>query len=131
MKAYMRRRLKPDEILEKIGQLEAGGQREEAQRLAAAYMAYEEEGEVPFYVEEEVPLGVARKILSKQVRELISYIKHYEGKSISELAKELGRSPSNVHVDVGFLSRYNVVYTERQGRRVVPHLLAEELRVEL
>lgn len=127
----MRRRLKPDEILEKIGQLEAGGQREEAQRLAAAYMVYEEEGEVPFYVEEEVPLEVARKILSKQVRELISYIKHYEGKSISELAKELGRSPSNVHVDVGFLSRYNVVYTERQGRRVVPHLLAEELRVEL
>lgn len=131
MKAYVRRRLKPDEVLERIGQLEVDGQREEAHRLAAAYMAYEEEGEVPLYTEEEIPLEVARKLLSKRIMELISYIRRYGEKSISELAKELGRSPSNVHADVKFLNRYNIVYTERQGKRVVPHLLAEELRVKL
>jgi len=131
VKVYLKRRLRPEELLERIGELEAGGQREEALRLAAAYMAYEEEGESPVLVEEGVPLEVARKLLSKRILELISCIKRSGGKSISELARELGRSPSNVHADVAFLSRYNVIYLERQGKRVIPHLLAEELRVEL
>jgi len=131
VKVYLKRRLRPDEMLERIGELEAGGRREEALRLAAAYMAYEEEGESSVLVEEEVPFEVARKLLSKRMLELISCIKRSGEKSVSELARELGRSPSNVHADVAFLSRYNIVYLERQGRRVVPYLLAEELRVEL
>jgi predicted transcriptional regulator len=131
MKAYLRRRLRPDELLERIGELEAEGRREEALRLAAAYAAYEEEGESPVLVEEELPLEVARRLLSNRITELISYVKRAGGKSVSELARELGRSPSNVYADVAFLSRYNVIYLERQGRRVVVHPLAEEIRIEL
>lgn len=127
----MRRRLKPEEVLERIGELEASGDHEEASRLAAAYMAYEEEGEMPLLVEEEIPLDAARRLLTSNMAKLLSLIKRKGDKSVSELARELARSPSNVYSDIAFLCRFNVVYLEKQGKKVVPHLLAEELRVEL
>ncbi|MCX8180225.1 MAG: hypothetical protein N3E41_02430 [Thermofilaceae archaeon] len=54
MKIYIRRRLTPDELLTLIGSLEVRGWSEDAKQLAEVYMAYEEEGELSYSVEEEI-----------------------------------------------------------------------------
>lgn len=129
MKIYIRRRLTPDELLTLIGSLEVRGWSEDVKQLAEAYRAYEEEGELSYSVEEEITDDIARRVLSLRVVELINLLKHKDGLSISEIARELNRSPSNVYVDLKLLSKHKLVYLERQGKRTIPHLIVEELHV--
>lgn len=129
MRAIVRRKVTPEELLERIGLAETLKDEEVLPDLLAAYMAYEEEGEYSYIVEEEVPLSLARRLLSPNMSKLIDFLKSNEGLCVSEMARALNRSPPNVYADLKFLANYNLVTFERRGRRAVPHLLMEELRI--
>ena len=129
MRAVLRRKVTPEELLERIGLAETLKDEEVLPDLLVAYMAYEEEGEYSYVVEEEVPLSLARRLLSPKMSKLIDLLKSSEGLCVSEIARALNRSPPNVYADLKFLAHHNLVTLERRGRRAVPHLLMEELRI--
>ncbi|RLE68971.1 MAG: hypothetical protein DRJ43_04670 [Thermoprotei archaeon] len=129
MRIIIRRRLTPEEMLERIGLAEMSGDSERLSDLIEAYMAYEEEGEYSYVVEEEIPLTLARRLLSAKIVELLEFLRDREGLCVSEIARTLNRSPSNVYNDLKLLADYNVVALERRGRRTIPRLLVEELRI--
>jgi len=129
VRIIIRRRLTPEEMLERIGLAEMSGDSERLSDLIEAYMAYEEEGEYSYVVEEEIPLTLARRLLSAKIVELLEFLRDREGLCVSEIARTLNRSPSNVYNDLKLLADYNVVALERRGRRTIPRLLVEELRI--
>ena len=129
MRIIIRRRLTPEEMLERIGLAEMSGDSERLSDLIEAYMAYEEEGEYSYVVEEEIPLTLARRLLSAKIVELLEFLRDREGLCVSEIARTLNRSPSNVYNDLKLLADYNVIALERRGRRTIPRLLVEELRI--
>lgn len=129
MKAIARRRVTSEELLERLGVAEATNDEKQLSELLEAYMTYEEEGEYSYIVEEEIPLTVARKLLSPRMRDLLEALKSSRGMCLSDLAKMLNRSPPNIHADLALLAEYNLVALERTGRRVVPILMLEEIKV--
>jgi len=129
VRIIIRRRLTPEEMLERIGLAEMSGDSERLSDLIEAYMAYEEEGEYSYVVEEEIPLTLARRLLSAKIVELLEFLRDREGLCVSEIARTLNRSPSNVYNDLKLLADYNVIALERRGRRTIPRLLVEELRI--
>ncbi|HDD33917.1 MAG TPA: ArsR family transcriptional regulator, partial [Thermofilaceae archaeon] len=82
-----------------------------------------------YVVEEEIPLTLARRLLSAKIVELLEFLRDREGLCVSEIARTLNRSPSNVYNDLKLLADYNVIALERRGRRTIPRLLVEELRI--
>lgn len=131
MRAYIVRRITPEELLYTIAELEAHGRREDAERLLVEYSKYEEEGELTYTVEKEVPVDVARRMLTGRMQKLLELLRQGKDLSVSELARELGRSPSNVYNDLKFLQQHGAVRLEKQGRWTVPRLLMEGLLLEL
>ncbi|MEM0023127.1 MAG: helix-turn-helix domain-containing protein [Thermofilaceae archaeon] len=128
MKAYIIRRVTPEELLSRVAELEVHGRHEDLKRLLSEHlMYYEEEGELGYMEEEEVPIKVARRILSERMCELLALLKQGRELSVSEIARVLGRSPSNVYTDLKFLQRYGAVRFEKHGRHTIPRLLLEEL----
>ncbi|MEM0043111.1 MAG: hypothetical protein QXM80_03875, partial [Thermofilaceae archaeon] len=61
MKAYIIRRVTPEELLSRVVELEVHGKHDDLKRLLGEHlMYYEEEGELWYTEEEEVPVQVAR-----------------------------------------------------------------------
>lgn len=132
MRAYIIRRITPEELLSRVAELELHGRHEDLERLLSEHlMYYEEEGELAYTEEEEIPIEVARRMLSNRMLELFTLLKQGRDMSISELARVLNRSSSNVYNDLKFLHRYGAIRLEKHGRRTVPRLLVEEIFFEL
>ena len=94
-----------------------------------ALREYEEEGEEVFVKEEEVEPGIVKRLLTDNMVKLLNEIE--EGvSSISDLARKLGRSVSNVHNDLQFLYRNGFIAFRKIGRHVIPYLLIEEIIIE-
>lgn len=132
MRAYIVRRAQPDELFNVIAELEARGMRDDAEYLIKEFVKYyEEEGELVYTLKEEVPLDNARRMLTRKMQEILNLLEENKEFSISEIARELGRSPSNVYRDLVFLQRCKAVRFERRGKRIFPRLLMEGLIFEL
>jgi len=150
MRVLVRRRLTIDEIMQKIrayrekyGSIDAVRSRAYSEgikskiwdiyaewyALQSAYQSYEEDGEFFYVVEEEISPDIARRILSPKMVELVRQIA-IGVDSISDLARKLGRSVSNVYKDLRFLADIGIVELYPIGRRKKPYLLAEEIVVE-
>ncbi|MEM0225474.1 MAG: ArsR family transcriptional regulator [Thermofilaceae archaeon] len=128
MKAYIIRRVTPEELLSRVVELEVHGKHDDLKRLLGEHlMYYEEEGELWYTEEEEVPVQVARRMLSDRMCELLALLRQGRELSVSEIARMLGRSPSNVYADLKFLQRYGAVRFEKHGRHTIPRLLLEEI----
>ncbi len=126
MRAFIRRRVTREELL--TVSRDPGMEFEEA-RPKDLVAVYEEEGECAYTVVEEIPLGALRKILSLKVIELLEAVKTYRNVNLSELARLLNRSPSNVYADLKLLAKYRLLHFEKLGKRVIPYLLLEEIRI--
>lgn len=100
--------------------------------LRQLYSLYEEEGEVaPKIIRENLSVEAARKVLSNRVIELLSAIKENKGASISELARILRRSPSNVYRDLAELARWRIIRLREDGRKKVPEIIAKKIEIEI
>ena len=121
MKVYVERAALPDELIELA---ETGGRGSNAWM---AYMEYEEDGEYVYRIKDEIPLHVARRLLSRKTAELLDILKENSSLGISEIAERLGRSPPNVHRDLELLEAYNLVVYKRKGRKRIPRLNIERI----
>lgn len=126
VRAFIRRRVTREELLT-VGK-DSGIEFEEA-RPKDLVAVYEEEGECAYTVVEEIPLSALRKILNLRIIELLEAVRTYRNVSVSELAKLLNRSPSNVYTDLKLLARYRLLHFEKLGKRVIPYLLLEEIKI--
>ncbi|MEM3137318.1 MAG: hypothetical protein QW760_02270, partial [Thermofilaceae archaeon] len=90
---------------------------------------YEEEGECTYTIVEEVPLNILRKILSPGIIELLEVLKTYKNVNLSDTARLLNRSPSNVYVDLKLLAMHRIIHLEKLGKQVIPYLLLDEIKV--
>ncbi len=95
----------------------------------SALREYEEEGEEIFVKEEEIDPSVVRRLLTDNMVKLIREIERGVV-SISDLARRLRRSVSNVYNDLQFLHRNGFVGFQKRGRHVMPYLLIEEIVIE-
>jgi len=124
MKAFLRRRLTIEELRNALG-------KENTEMISRIYFGeYEEEGEIISNIDEEIPLKVARRLLSRKMTQLIELIKKEE-LSISEIAYKLNRSPSNIWKDLHLLAKYKIIDIEKYGKRVIPQLLVEEIIIKI
>lgn len=128
MKIIVKRRAIGPELLKLLQVAERDGHKREARKLRRAYMEYEEEGEAVISIEEEGSPDDIRRLLSENIARIIDIIKR-EQLSISELADKLKRSVSNVYSDIMFLENKKFVVTFKRGRRRIPVLLLEEVRI--
>ena len=94
-----------------------------------AIREYEEDGEETFIKEEEGDPSVVRRLLTDNMVELLKEIERGVN-SISELARRVGRSVSNVYNDLQFLYRNGFLGFQKRGRHVVPYLLLEEIVID-
>ncbi len=94
-----------------------------------AIREYEEDGEETFIKEEEGDPSVVRRLLTDNMVELLKEIGRGVN-SISELARRVGRSVSNVYNDLQFLYRNGFLGFQKRGRHVVPYLLLEEIVID-
>ncbi len=124
MKAYVERKAAPEELIEIVHKegREGGAWK--------AYMEYEEDGEYVYTIKTEIPLWVARKILSGKAEELITILKENTRLSVSEIAEALGRSTPNVYRDLKLLEAYNLVVYKREGRKKIPMLNLRKIIIE-
>lgn len=126
MRAFVKRRVTREELLI-IGK-DPGIEFEEA-RPKDLVAVYEEEGECTYTIVEEVPLNILRKILSLRVIELLEVLKTYKNVNLSDMARSLNRSPSNVYTDLKLLAMHHIVHLEKLGKQVIPYLLLEEIKI--
>ncbi|MEZ0346513.1 MAG: hypothetical protein ABWK01_08190 [Infirmifilum sp.] len=123
IKVYVEKNLTAEELIRMSKNRES---------LLKAYLAYEEEGEeVETYTRVELPVKVARKILSKRNIELLEVLSEKKVSSISNLANILHRSTSNVYRDLEFLRRYGLVSFIERGRQKIPILLVRKILIEI
>ncbi len=116
MKVFVERRALPEELIE-IARSEGRGS-----PAWKAYMEYEEDGEYTYLLRIEIPLHVARRLLSERMSRLLDTIADNSSLGISDIAEKLGRSPPNIHRDLKVLEAYNLVIYKRRGRKRIPRL---------
>lgn len=119
----MERRALPEELFE-IARREGRGS-----AAWKAYMEYEEDGEYTYIVRAEIPLFVAKRLLSRKMSMLLELLRENSDLGISEIAETLGRSPSNIHRDLEILEAYNLVTYKRRGRKKIPRLNLERILI--
>ena len=103
-----------------------------SEKIKKAYLAYEEEGEeVETWTRIEIPLKVARRLLSKRMLELLHLLSQRGEYSISELARTLQRSTPNVHRDLVFLKRYGLITIIEKGHEKTPILLLRKIIIDI
>ncbi|MEM1509081.1 MAG: hypothetical protein QW291_04525 [Thermofilaceae archaeon] len=126
MQAFLKRRVTREELL--MIDKDLGIEFEEA-RPKDLVAVYEEEGECTYTIVEEVPLNILRKILSPGIIELLEVLKTYKNVNLSDTARLLNRSPSNVYVDLKLLAMHRIIHLEKLGKQVIPYLLLDEIKV--
>jgi len=94
-----------------------------------ALREYEEEGEEIFAKEEEIDPAIVKRLLSKNMVQLLIEVEKGVD-SISDLARKLGRSTPNVYKDLQFLHQHGLISFLKRGRYVIPYLLIEEIYIE-
>jgi DNA-binding transcriptional ArsR family regulator len=99
--------------------------------LRRLYSLYEEEGELaaPGYIREELPPQVARRLASTRMLELLGFLLGSKGLGVSEVARRLERSPSNVSRDLNLLAKWRIIRFVEQGRRKVPEVIARKIEI--
>ena len=98
--------------------------------LIHAYEDYEETGSIEYYVDEEVDLSILHRISSEKMSRLLDEVSR-GAMSISDLARKLGRSVSNVYNDLKFLEEKGFISFWRDGKKLVPYPLIEKVTIEL
>ncbi len=122
IKVFVERALTPEDLI----------QARRITRLRKAYLEYEEEGEEPpMWVREEVPLEVARRLLSDKIVEIVEVLSSKKEYNITKLAEALQRSPPNVYRDLVFLKKYRLLTFIDRGREKIPVLLLKRVVVEV
>ncbi len=122
IKVFVERALTPEDLI----------QARRVTRLRKAYLEYEEEGEEPpMWVREEIPLEVARRLLSDKIVEIIEVLSSKKEYNITKLAEALQRSPPNVYRDLVFLKKYRLLTFIDRGREKIPVLLLKRVVVEV
>ena len=97
-----------------------------------ALRAYSEGEDYDYYTEEEIPHGGEElRGLTPPRIELLDRLAVSRASSINELAGILGRDVKNVYNDIKFLERIGFVRLSKEGRRMVPELLVQELTISL
>ncbi|HDI31616.1 MAG TPA: HTH domain-containing protein [Thermofilum sp.] len=130
MKILVKRKVTDEEIFNLIQRRLPPRYHIKLEDLQSAYMEYEEEGETILTVSEEYDLETVRRLLTPRMTELLEIIKK-ERYSISELAKKLNRSPSNVYNDVKFLVNNKFALLLSKGRAKIPILLIESIEIKI
>ncbi|RLI07920.1 hypothetical protein DRO42_07275 [Candidatus Bathyarchaeota archaeon] len=100
--------------------------------MVHALRAYGEGEDFDYYTEEELDLGrdeVSR--LTPRRLELLDHLSRFRPRSINALASGMGRDVKNVYGDLKVLEGLGFVRLVREGRRVVPELLVQELTLLL
>ncbi len=122
IKVFVERALTPEDLI----------QARRVTRLRKAYLEYEEEGEEPpMWVREEVPLEVARRLLSDKIVEIVEVLSSKKEYNITKLAEALQRSPPNVYRDLVFLKKHKLLTFIDRGREKIPVLLLKRVVVEV
>jgi len=144
----IRRKLLPEEMLDRIRKIEEKygkvGKLEKAVRkssamfdiymelisLKNAYMEYEEDGETFYLFEEKISNKTARRLLSTKMINILEEISNGVD-SISDLARKIRRSVSNVDKDLKFLEKNKIIGFWRRGRKKIPYLLLKEIVIQV
>jgi len=131
MKIYVRRKILFDEILSfmKNPQL-LQNTNLSIEDVKKAYLEYEEEGETDLEIIEQIPYGTFLKLMQPKPVELIEIIKN-EQLYISEIARKLNRSISNVYYDLKILNKHKIISFNKSGKYSIPILLLKEIRINI
>ncbi|QOJ78358.1 hypothetical protein IG193_06260 [Infirmifilum lucidum] len=122
IKVFIERALTPEDLIEA----------RRIARLRKAYLEYEEEGEEPpMWIREEVPLEVARRLLSDKIVEIVEVLSSKKEYNITKLAEAVHRSPPNIHRDLVFLKKHRLLTFIDRGREKIPVLLFKRVVIEV
>jgi len=131
MKIYVRRKILFDEILSfmKNPQL-LQNTNLSIEDVKKAYLEYEEEGETDLEIIEQIPYRTFLRLMQPKPVELIEIIKN-EQLYISEIARKLNRSISNVYYDLKILNKHKIISFNKSGKYSIPILLLKEIRINI
>ncbi|MCD6563216.1 MAG: hypothetical protein J7K23_04770 [Thermoproteales archaeon] len=131
MKIYVRRKILFDEILSfmKNPQL-LQNTNLSIEDVKKAYLEYEEEGETDLEIIEQIPYRTFLRLMQPKPVELIEIIKN-EQLYISEIARKLNRSISNVYYDLKILNKHKIISFNKSGKYTIPILLLKEIRINI
>lgn len=148
------RRISLDEVRRRVAELErkydgspddspfqfGGGQAErerfedylEWSRMIHALRAYGEGEDFDYYTEETLELGWSGvSKLTPRRMEMLDHLSRLRPRSINDLAAKIGRDVKNVYNDLKVLEGLGFVSLVRQGRRILPELLVQEVTLLL
>ena len=129
MEIYVRRKILFEEILEFIkNPQQLRNTNLTIEDVKRAYLEYEEEGEIDLEIVTKIPYIAFLRIIQPKMVELIDIIRN-ERLYVSEIARRLNRSISNVYHDLKILHRYRIIYIMKMGKYSIPILLAKELTI--
>jgi len=131
MKIYVRRKILFDEILSFMRNPQLlQNTNLSIEDVKKAYLEYEEEGETDLEIIEQIPYGTFLKLMQPKPVELIEIIKN-EQLYISEIARKLNRSISNVYYDLKILNKHKIISFNKSGKYSIPILLLKEIRINI
>ncbi len=129
MEIYIKRKILFDEILYFMKNphmlQETNLSKEDIEK---AYLEYEEEGETDLELITRIPYNIFLRIMQPKMIELINLIKN-ERLYVSEIARKLNRSISNVHHDLKILQKYKIISLIKMGKYSIPILLVKEIYI--
>lgn len=98
------------ETLEELGRLEEG-------KEVPSKKVFEDPGELA-------------KLFTEKRQELVKEVKENPPRSISQLAKNLGRGKSEVHSDLKLLEKHGIVFFEEEGKARKPRIPYDKIKIE-
>ena len=100
--------------------------------MVHALRAYSEGEDFDYFTEEILELEKEQfSRLTPRRIELLDHLSKYRVTSITDLASKTGRDVKNVYNDLKILDRLGFIRLVREGRRVVPELLVQEITILL
>lgn len=101
-------------------------------RMIHALRAYSEGEDFDYFTEEMVELSRSEvSMLTPRRMEMLDQLSRLQARSINDLAAKIGRDVKNVYNDLKVLERLGFVRLARQGRRIQPELLVQEVTLLL
>jgi predicted transcriptional regulator len=100
--------------------------------MVHALRAYREGEDFDYFTEEVLELGweQASKLTPRRI-ELLGHLSRHRVNSINDLASKIGRDVKNVYSDLKALDGLGFVRLVRDGKRIIPTLLVQEITILL